>query len=142
MESAVIDGSFDEIMVTQIEPELAQGKPVILMDYPAEMAALARRKTNDPSVAERFELYVGGMELANGFSELNDPIEQRQRFIDSNTRRQTSGTSELPLPEPFLKDLESMPPSAGIALGIDRLVMLFTGAERIDNVIAFSPESL
>ena len=142
MESAVIDGSFDERMVTQIEPELAQGKPVILMNYPAEMAALARRKANDPSVAERFELYVGGMELANGFSELNDPIEQRQRFIDANTRRQTSGTSELPLPETFLKDLESMPPSAGIALGIDRLVMLFTGAERIDNVVAFSPESL
>jgi lysyl-tRNA synthetase class 2 len=106
------------------------------------MAALARRKSDDPSVAERFELYVGGMELANGFSELNDPVEQRQRFIDANLRRQHAGLPALPLPEPFLNDLGRMPPSAGIALGIDRLVMLLTGADSIDEVIAFSPESL
>ena len=143
MESAVRDGSFDELMITGIEPALALlNQPVILMDYPIEMAALARAKSSDPSVAERFEVYVGGLEIANGFSELNDPIEQRRRFIDANKKRSERGLSILPLPEPFLEELEKMPPSAGIALGVDRLVMLFTGAELIDDVIAFTPESL
>lgn len=142
METAVRDGSFDEIMVTRIEPALSQGTPVILMDYPAEMAALARLKPGDPTVAERFELYAGGLELANGFSELNDPGEQRARFREANERRSEAGRPPLPLPEPFLAELERMPPSAGIALGVDRLVMLCADAPRIDDVIAFAPEEL
>jgi elongation factor P--(R)-beta-lysine ligase len=142
MEDAVGDGSFDEIMVTQIEPALVRDKPVLLVDYPIEMAALARTKQGNPAVAERFELYAGGLELANGFSELNDPVEQRLRFLEANRRRNLTGLTPLPIPEPFLRELASMPPSAGIALGVDRLVMLFAGATRIDDVIAFTPEEL
>jgi lysyl-tRNA synthetase class 2 len=142
MEEAVGDGSFDEIMVTRIEPALVLGKPVLLLDYPIEMAALARPKPGDPAVAERFELYAGGMELANGFSELNDPVEQRLRFLEANQRRSSNGLPPLPVPEPFLGELADMPPSAGIALGVDRLVMLFAGATQIDDVIAFTPEEL
>ncbi len=139
---AVADGTFDELMVTRIEPSLPPHVPVILMDYPAEMAALARLKADDESVAERFELYLGGLELANGFSELNDPREQRQRFLVANERRVEAGLSPLPLPEPFLAELASLPPSAGIALGVDRLVMLLADAPRIDDVISFTPEEL
>jgi lysyl-tRNA synthetase class 2 len=142
MRDAVKDGSFDEIMVTQIEPALIQDKPVFLMDYPIEMAALARPKPRDHTVAERFELYAGGLELANGFSELNDPVEQRERFLEVNRKRSKNGLLPLPIPEPFLRELTTMPPSAGIALGVDRLVMLFTGATQIDDVIAFTPEDL
>lgn len=142
MVDAVRDGSFDEIMVTRIEPALIQDKPVLLMDYPIELAALARPKPDDPSVAERFELYAGGLELANGFSELNDPVEQRARFQEANQRRLKNGLQALPMPEPFLEELANMPPSAGIALGVDRLVMLFAGAMQIDEVIAFAPEDL
>jgi lysyl-tRNA synthetase class 2 len=142
MEAALRDGSFDEIMVTAIEPGLPRDTPVILMDYPAELAALARLKPGDPTVGERFELYAGGLELANGFSELTDPGEQRARFHEANARRASAGLPFLPLPEPFLADLAKMPPSAGIALGIDRLIMLCADAERIDDVIAFTPEEL
>ncbi len=142
METAVRNGSFDELMVTAVEPALPQGAPVILMDYPAAVAALARLKPDDPAVAERFELYAGGLELANGFSELNDPVEQRLRFEAANRTRIELGSAPLPLPEPFLRELAAMPPSAGIALGVDRLVMLCTAAERIDDVLAFTPEEL
>ncbi|GFE61192.1 EF-P lysine aminoacylase EpmA [Geobacter sp. AOG2] len=142
VEAALQDGTFDEIMVTAIEPALPQDTPAILMDYPAALAALARLKPGDPTVGERFELYAGGLELANGFSELNDPYEQRARFMEANDRRFRTGLPPLPLPEPFLADLENLPPSAGIALGIDRLVMLCADAERIDDVIAFTPEEL
>jgi lysyl-tRNA synthetase class 2 len=142
MEDAVREGSFDERMVTQIEPALVMDKPVILMDYPIEMAALARPKSANPAVAERFELYAGGLELANGFSELNDPVEQRDRFTQANLKRTAAGCPPLPMPEPFLQELAMMPQSAGIALGIDRLVMLFADTGTIDDVIAFTPEQL
>lgn len=142
MEAAVTDGTFDEIMVTRIEPSLPAGAPVILLDYPAQMAALARLKPDDPTVAERFELYLGGLELANAFSELNSPDEQRVRFEDANRKRLQAGVAPLPLPEPFLGELAAMPPSAGIAFGIDRLVMLLADAARIDDVVAFTPEEL
>jgi lysyl-tRNA synthetase class 2 len=142
MSDAVKDGSFDERMVTQIEPALIQDKPILLMDYPIEMAALARPKFDNPSIAERFELYAGGLELANGFSELNDPVEQRNRFALANLKRTEAGFLPLPLPEPFLQELSTMPPSAGIALGIDRLVMLLADTGTIDDVIAFTPEQL
>lgn len=142
VEDAVRDGSFDERMVTQIEPALEQGKPAILMDYPIEMAALARPKPENPAVAERFELYAGGLELANGFSELNDPAEQRSRFLQANLKRTATGYPLLPIPEPFLRELALMSPSSGIALGIDRLIMLFADAASIDDVVAFTPEKL
>lgn len=137
------NGFFDELLTSKIEPVFENFEvPVILADYPAQMAALARLKSDDHQYAERFELYVGGLELANGFSELTDPCEQRARFEEANRIRQSQGNKVLPLPEPFLSELSAMPPSAGIALGVDRLVMLTIGVDRIDQVVAFPPESL
>ena len=137
------NGFFEELLISKIEPAFEGFRaPVILSDYPAQMAALARLKPEDQHYAERFELYVGGLELANGFSELTDPCEQRDRFEEANRIRRSHGKKELPLPEPFLSELSAMPPSAGIALGVDRLVMLTIGADRIDQVVAFPPESL
>lgn len=136
-------GIYEEILTELIEPALAQfSAPVILFDYPAEMAALSRLKPGQPELAERFELYLGGLELANGFSELNDTAEQRKRFLVANQLRVKDGRYALPLPERFLDELGVMPPSAGIAMGIDRLVMLAAGAKSIDEVVAFTPEQL
>jgi lysyl-tRNA synthetase class 2 len=106
------------------------------------MAALARAKSEDPRVAERFELYIDGLELANAFSELTDPIEQRKRFAADEERRRAAGKTPYPLPESFLFELAAIPEAAGIALGLDRLVMLMTGAEKIDDVVAFTPGEL
>lgn len=137
------NGTFDELLTDYIEPGLARfSVPVILKDYPVAMAALSRIKSDAPDFAERFELYVGGLELANGFSELTDPLEQRSRFIEANKTRVQRGRQALPLPEPFLSELHTMPKSAGIALGVDRLVMLTVGADCIDQVVSFTPESL
>lgn len=142
MATAIRTDCFEELLVTEIEPALPQDIPVMLTEYPAEMAALARLKPGDDTVAERFELYAGGLELANGFSELNDPAEQKERFREANLKRSNNGLPPLPLPDLFLNELSAMPPSAGIALGIDRLVMLFADAATIDEVIAFTPEEL
>jgi elongation factor P--(R)-beta-lysine ligase len=133
---------FDEKMGIDIEPHLGLERPVFLYDYPARCGALARLKPADPSLAERFELYIAGMELCNAFSELNDPREQRVRFREENRVRRRSGRTAYPLAEPFLSTLENMPPAAGNALGLDRLVMLFTDAATIDEVVAFVPEEL
>jgi lysyl-tRNA synthetase class 2 len=141
-EEALAKGLFDEIMVEAIEPGLGKGKPTFLYDYPAERAALARLKREDPSLAERFELYIGGLELANGFTELADPEEQRDRFERENAARTAMGKPPYPMPEKFLAELSEMPPSAGIALGLDRLVMVFADAPSIDEVVAFTPEDL
>jgi lysyl-tRNA synthetase class 2 len=133
---------FDEIMVQDIEPRLGVGKPTFIYDYPAQRGALARLKREDQTVAERFELYIGGLELANGFSELVDSKEQRKRFHVENENRQSLGKCIYPMPDKFLAELDNMPPSAGIALGVDRLVMVFGDAETIDEVVAFAPEDL
>ena len=129
------DDLFFRIFLERIEPTLGIGAPTILADYPIAMAALARAKPDDPRVAERFEVYVGGLELANGFSELTDPIEQRRRFERDCTRKQSRYGEAYPIDEDFLAALAAMPPSAGIALGFDRLVMLASGAARIDDVL-------
>ncbi len=142
LEEALAADRFEEVMVADIEPRLGLETPVFLCDYPASQAALARLRADDPTVAERFELYVNGLELANGFSELTDSQEQRLRFQAERQRIRDLGRQPGPMPEPFLADLEQMPPAAGIALGIDRLVMLMTGACRIDQVVAFTPETL
>ncbi|BCS94449.1 EF-P lysine aminoacylase GenX [Desulfoluna limicola] len=142
MEKALVEDRFDEVMGLEVEPRLSGDTPVLLCDYPSPMAALAKRKESDPSVAERFELYVEGLELANGFTELTDAVEQRQRFEEEVALRARLGKSTWPIPEKFLADLPQMPPTAGIALGMDRLVMLFCGTETIDDVLAFPPESL
>lgn len=133
---------FDEVMVEEIEPRLGIGKPAFLYDYPSERRSLARLKKDDPSVAERFELYLGGLEIANGFSELNDPEEQRKVFQSEISIRQSLGKKVYSMPEKFLDELGEMPPSAGIALGVDRLVMVLVNAKRIDEVVAFTPEEL
>lgn len=142
MGDALQDDSFDEVMVERIEPTLGLSRPTILYDYPIERAALARPKPDDNTVAERFELYLAGLELANGFSELTDPLEQRSRFSAEEALRRSMGLTPYPTAEKFLADLAYMPPTAGIALGIDRLVMLFTDSTAIDEVVAFTPEEL
>jgi lysyl-tRNA synthetase class 2 len=141
-EQALAQGRFDEIMGIQIEPQLGLNKPVFLYDYPAACGALARLKPSDPTVAERFELYVAGLELCNAFSELSDPEEQRERFRIENRLREKQGKQAYPTAEPFLKALADMPPAAGSALGLDRLTMLFCNTASIDEVVAFIPEEL
>ena len=136
---AIDADQFEEILTGEVEPGLGVN-PVFLTEYPAQLAALARTKAGDPSVAERCELYIGGLELANGFSELIDPLEQRARFVADETTRRNAGKPAYPIPEEFLADLKQMPETAGIAFGIDRLVMLLTDAATIDAVVAFPPE--
>lgn len=139
---ALENDCFDEFLACRIEPELGKERPTFLYDYPSPLAALARQKPGNPEIAERFELYMGGLELANAFSELTDPVEQRRRFeLDEATRRNLKKPPRK-LPEPFLRDMQQLPPSAGIALGIDRLIMLLTNAESIDEVVCFTPENL
>jgi len=142
MKKALAEHRFDEIMVEEIEPHLGKGKPTFLCDYPGERAALARLKKKDPTLAERFELYIGGLELANAFSELIDAEEQRKRFLSEQAYRRSISKPSYPLPEKFLNELETMPPAAGIALGVDRLVMVMLDADTIDDVVAFTPEEL
>jgi lysyl-tRNA synthetase class 2 len=142
VEEALASGRFDEIMGIEIEPNLGRERPVFLIDYPAEKASLARLKPGRPNVAERFELYIGGLELCNGFSELNDAAEQRRRFAAEQGLIRAAGRAAYPLPEKFLDALERLPPCAGNALGVDRMVMLFCGAATIDEVVAFTPEEL
>ncbi|RJR53216.1 MAG: EF-P lysine aminoacylase GenX [Desulfobacteraceae bacterium] len=143
VEEALEADSFDEILVSEIEPNLGVPKPTFLCDYPARLASLSRLKKDDPLVAERFELYVARMEIANGFSELTDEREQRERFRDDSEKRRSAGKVVYPPPERFLQSLANMPESAaGIALGIDRLVMLFLDKTDIREVVAFTPEEL
>jgi lysyl-tRNA synthetase class 2 len=123
------------VLVQRVEPHLGHGRLTVLDRYPAPEAALARRCADDPRVAERFELYACGVELANGFGELTDPVEQRRRFqADMDLKERLYG-ERYPLDEGFLAALAQMPDAAGIALGFDRLAMLATGAPRIDDVI-------
>ena len=142
MEEALEKDRFDELMVQEIEPRLGIIKPTFLYDYPVQRGALSRPKKGNPALSERFELYIGGLELANAFSELTDPEEQRKRFVSEEACRRSKGKRPYPMPEKFLMELEGMPPSAGIALGVDRLVMVLLDAKTIDDVIAFTPEEL
>ena len=126
---------FFRLFLDKIEPRLGVGAPTILFDYPIAMAALARAKPEDARLAERFELYVAGLELANAFGELTDAAEQRARFLRDQEIRRVRFGEAYPIDEDFLRALEQMPASAGIALGVDRLVMLACGAERIEEVL-------
>ncbi|MET0386946.1 MAG: amino acid--tRNA ligase-related protein, partial [Polyangiales bacterium] len=120
-----------------IEPKLGRGRATFLTSYPAPMASLARLSPSDPRFAERFEAYLDGVELCNGFSELVDPSEQRTRFERDQETREKLGRSVYPIDERFMAALsEGIPPSGGNALGFDRLLMLLTGAKHIDEVVA------
>jgi len=142
LDHALEAGCFEEVLTAEVEPHLGKARPTFLTEFPVAMAALARVKPGDPRVAERFELYIDGLELANAFSELTDPLEQRKRFAADEERRRAAGKTPYPLPESFLSELAAMPEAAGIALGLDRLVMLITGTEKIDDVVAFTPDDL
>lgn len=126
---------FSRVLVERIEPNLGIGRATILYEYPLAEAALARPAAHDPRVAERFELYACGVELANAFGELTDPIEQRRRFESEMAEKARVHGERYPLDEDFLAALAAMPAASGIALGFDRLVMLLTGAQRIEQVV-------
>jgi lysyl-tRNA synthetase class 2 len=126
---------FSRVMAERIEPQLGNGRATILYEYPIPQAALARPRTRDPRVAERFELYVCGVELANAFGELTDAEEQRRRFSAAMAEKERIYGEQYPIDEDFLAALNEMPPASGIALGFDRLVMLATGATRIEQVL-------
>jgi len=126
---------FSKILVARVEPKLGIGAPTVLYEYPRCEAALARASERDPRVAERFELYVCGVELANGFGELIDPFEQRKRFEIEMIEKERVYGERYPIDEDFLAALAHMPPSSGVALGFDRLVMLAAGARNLNDVI-------
>ncbi len=126
---------FSKILVEHVEPNLGQGRLTVLYEYPAQEAALARTKPSDPRVAERFELYACGVELANGFGELTDAVEQRVRFNEAMDEKERRYGERYPLDEDFLAAVAHMPSASGVALGFDRLVMLASGATRVDQVV-------
>jgi len=126
---------FSRVLVERIEPKLGNGRPTILCEYPLAEAALARPKPGDARVAERFELYACGVELANCFGELTDPVEQRRRFEAEMDEKARIYGERYPLDEELLAALADMPEASGAALGFDRLAMLAAGAERIEQVI-------
>ena len=126
---------FSRVLVEKIEPRLGDGRPTLLDRYPVAEAALAQPAGDDARVAERFELYACGVELANGFGELTDVAEQRRRFAAEMDEKARVYGERYPLDEEFLSALDGMPTASGVALGLDRLVMLAAGAERIDDVI-------
>jgi elongation factor P--(R)-beta-lysine ligase len=130
---------FSKVLVEHVEPNLGQGHLTVLFEYPAPEAALARVKSSDPRVAERFEVYACGVELANGFGELTDAAEQRHRFTAAMDEKYRRYGERYPIDEDFLAAVGKMPDASGVALGFDRLVMLASGALRIDQVVWTPP---
>lgn len=142
LDQALKNETFDEILVEYIEPQLGSSTPTFLYDYPVELGSLAKKKTDNPEVVERFELYIQGIELANGFSELTDSAEQRLRFKKDIARIKQRTGRNTTMPEKFLCDLERIDLAAGIAMGLDRLCMMIMNNKRIADSISFSPEDL
>ena len=136
------DDVFFQVWLDRVEPALASGPPTFVFDWPAPLAALARRKPDAPAWAERFELYAGGLELANAFGELTDPVEQRARFEEESAVRAARGKVVYPIDERLLDAIGRMPPTSGIALGFDRLVMLVLGIGDIREVVAFAEDNV
>jgi lysyl-tRNA synthetase class 2 len=134
------DDVFFQLFLDRVEPHLGQRRPTFVFDWPLALGALARRKPADPRLVERFELYAGGLELANAFGELTDPVEQRARFLAEAATRKARGKTVYPIDEKLLAALSRMPPTSGVALGFDRLVMLVLGAREIRDVLAFSDD--
>jgi lysyl-tRNA synthetase class 2 len=140
-DEAVRTGTFDLLLVEKVEPKLGWGCPVFLYDYPIELASLARPKAESPDLAERFELYIGGVELANGFSELTDSALQRRRFAKEIKKAEAYDRACV-MPEKFLDALEQLPACAGIALGLDRLLMMLFGQDCLARVLPFAQGDL
>ncbi|HEX9104570.1 MAG TPA: EF-P lysine aminoacylase EpmA [Polyangia bacterium] len=140
------DGDWSDLFFTffldAVEPHLGQDEPTLVYDWPRPLCALARAKPGDERVVERFEVYAAGLELCNAFGELTDADEQRRRLERDLAERQRRGLAEYPVDEKFLSALATMPPSAGIALGVDRLAMLLVGASDIREVLAFADDEL
>jgi lysyl-tRNA synthetase class 2 len=126
---------FSRVLVEKIEPRLGQGRATVLYEYPAAMSALARPRDEDPRFADRFEIYVCGVELANGYAEFNDPIEQRRRLAMQMHEKERLYHERYPIDDDFIAALKAMPPACGVALGFDRLVMLAAGATHIEQVL-------
>jgi lysyl-tRNA synthetase class 2 len=126
---------FSRVLVEKIEPRLGHGRATVLYEYPAMMSALARTKADDPRVADRFELYVCGVELANGFAELSDASEQHRRLVAQMDDKERIYGERYPIDDDFISAVRAMPPACGVALGLDRLVMLATGAPTIEHVM-------
>jgi lysyl-tRNA synthetase class 2 len=132
------DGWLDLLLVECVQPRLGHQRPAILYDYPASQAALARVRPGHPSLAERFELFVSGIELANGYHEMVDPDELRRRNAQANALREADGRERLPEKSRLVRAMEAgLPAATGVALGFDRVVMLAAGASRLDEVMAF-----
>ncbi len=142
LQHALDNDTYDEVMAFEIEPNLPMDRPTFLIEYPVEHASLARVKPNNQKVAERFELYIGGIELANAFSELTDHEEQKCRFDKEEMLRRQAGKPPYSSPDLFLQELQTLKQAAGIALGVDRLIMLLCNSANIAEVVAFSPEQL
>ena len=140
LHQALAEDSFDEILVEYIEPYLGIDSPLFLYDYPLQLGSLARKKAGEETIAERFELYMKGVELANGFSELTDAAEQRLRFQAEIVMIQKRCGRQVAMPEKFLADLDRLGPAAGIALGLDRLFMLAMGYPDISGAVTFAAE--
>ncbi|WP_448874155.1 EF-P lysine aminoacylase EpmA [Desulfobulbus propionicus] len=141
VEDLLLQDRFDEVLVTEVEPHLGRNRPTFLYDYPVALGSLARRRQDNAEVAERFELYIAGVEIANGFSELADPDEQRIRFANELVRIHAAGRQGA-MPEKFLADLPAMGEAAGIALGVDRLFMLLRGGTSLLTSMPFIFEEL
>ena len=135
---AAWDDSFYQVFLDRVEPHLGVPRPSFVVDWPQPLAALARPKPGDPLTVERFELYAGGLELANAFGELVDPVEQRRRFEAEAAVRRRRGKTVYPFDEELLAALPHLPPTCGIALGFDRLLMLVLGASSIRQALAFA----
>jgi lysyl-tRNA synthetase class 2 len=136
------DDIFFQIWLDRIDPRLAAAGPTFVFDWPLALGALARRHPRDPRFVERFELYAGGIELANAFGELTDPVEQRARFESETEERRARSKVVYPVDEALLIALGHMPPTAGVALGFDRLMMLVLGADGIRDVMAFADDEI
>jgi elongation factor P--(R)-beta-lysine ligase len=139
---AAWDDVFYQVFLDRIESHLGCERPTFVFDWPSPLGALARRKPDDPLTVERFELYAGGLELANAFGELTDAVEQRARFLAESATRRSRGKAVYPIDDKLLQALPHMPPTCGIALGFDRLVMLVLGAAGIREVIAFAHDEV
>jgi lysyl-tRNA synthetase class 2 len=132
---------FDIDFIEKVLPGFAKDRPTVFLDYPAAQASLARLKPGYPRVAERAEVFIGGLELANAYSELADAAEQAKRFREAIEQIKRERGQTMPMPDKFLEAMKSLPECGGIALGIDRLVMLFCNADKIDDVMAFTEDT-